>query len=231
MKKWKNICSKLLVIVLTCMMICPVGGTQTIYAAGISRDDAEQVYIYVLRKWLEQGVYVMVNNDISDYVTDTYKKPTERIALRTIFDASDGYCTIEDLNGDGVPEYVIGTGVGRSGYMLILTIYNNSVIRLLGTFRTTGRATPGIYYNKSKNTFVITQLTSARTCARHVYKISNNRLSRITTIADSVGQMLGDGKIPVLYYVNGKQVSKNTYRKRYNAYVKYAKLSDMNIID
>ncbi len=102
MKKWKNICSKLLVIVLACIMICPVGGTQTIYAAGISRDDAFEVYIYVLRKWLEQGVYVTVNNDISNYVTDTRKRPTERIPLCTIFDEEEGYSTIEDLNGDGM---------------------------------------------------------------------------------------------------------------------------------
>ena len=183
----------------------------------------EQMYVYVLKKWLAQGVYVTVNNDIGNYVTNTKKRPTERIPLSTIFARDDGYYTIEDLNGDGIPECAIGSGVGRRGYMLILTIYNNNIVRLLSVFRTTGYATPGIYYNKSKNTFAIIQLTSARTCARHVYRIRNNQLSRVTTIADSVGQMLGNGKVPVFYYVNGKKVSKSTYMKRYNAYVKYAK--------
>lgn len=183
----------------------------------------EQMYVYVLKKWLAQGVYVTVNNDIQNYVTNTKKRPTERIPLSTIFARDDGYYTIEDLNGDGIPECAIGSGGGRRGYMLILTIYNNNIVRLLSVFRTTGYATPGIYYNKSKNTFAIIQLTSARTCARHVYRIRNNQLSRVTTIADSVGQMLGNGKVPVFYYVNGKKVSKSTYMKRYNAYVKHAK--------
>lgn len=44
-----------------------------------------------------------------------------------------------------------------------------------------------------------------------------------------MGQMLGNGKIPMLYYVNGRKVSKATYMKRYNAYVKYAKQSEMII--
>lgn len=223
MKKVKKICFKLLAVILICVIICPVSGTETVHAASISKDRAEQMYVYVLKKWLAQGVYVTVNNDISNYVTNTQKKPTGRIPLSTIFARNDGYYTIEDLNGDGVPECVIGSGVGRSGYMIILTIYNNNIVRLLGVFRTTGYATPGVYYNKSKNTFAIIQLTSARTCARHVYRIRNNKLSRVTTIADSVGQMLGNGKVPVFYYVNGKKVSKTTYMKRYNAYVKYAK--------
>ena len=59
---------------------------KNVRAASLNKDDAFEVYIYVLRKWLEQGVYVTVNNDISNYVTDTRKRPTERIPLRTIFD-------------------------------------------------------------------------------------------------------------------------------------------------
>ena len=203
---------------------------ENVRAASLSKDDAYEVYVYVLRKWLEQGVYVTFNNDISNYVTDTRKRLTERISLRTIFDQEDGYCTIEDLNGDGMPECVIGTSVGRPGYRLVLTLYNNSIVRLLSVFKTTDRGTPTIYYNKSKNTFAIIQLTSARTRARHIYRIRNGKLNRVTTIADSVGQMLGNGKVPVLYYVNGKKVSKATYMKRYNAYVKYAKQSKMVIV-
>lgn len=229
MKKVKKVCAKLLVVILICVMICPASGIENVRAASLSKDDAFEVYIYVLRKWLEQGVYVTVNNDISNYVTDTRKRPTERIPLRTIFDEEEGYSTIEDLNGDGIPECVIGTGVGKPGYMLVLTIYKNSIVRLLSVFKTTGRGTPTIYYNKSKNTFAIVQLTSARTRARHIYRIQNGKLSRVTTIADSVGQMLGNGKIPMLYYVNGRKVSKATYMKRYNAYVKYAKQSEMII--
>ena len=129
-----------------------------------------------------------------------------------------------------MPECVIGTGVGRPGYMLVFTIYNNSIVRILSVFKTTGRGIPTIYYNKSKNTFAIVQLTSARTRARHIYRIRNGKLSRVTTIADSVGQMLGNGKVPVFYYVNGKKVSKTAYMKRYNAYVKHAKLSKMVIV-
>ena len=87
-----------------------------------------------------------------------------------------------------------------------------------------------IYYNKSKNTFAIVQLTSARTRARHIYRIQNGKLSRVTTISDSVGQMFGNGKIPMLYYVNGKKVSKATYMKRYNAYMRYAKQLQMVIV-
>lgn len=223
MKKTKKICYKLLALILVCMITYSVNSAEVVHAAGISKDRAEQMYVYVLKKWLAQGVYVTVNNDIQNYVTNTKKRPTERIPLSTIFARDDGYYTIEDLNGDGIPECAIGSGVGRRGYMLILTIYNKNIVRLLSVFRTTGYATPGIYYNKSKNTFAIIQLTSARTCARHVYRIRNNQLSRVTTIADSVGQMLGNGKVPVFYYVNGKKVSKSTYMKRYNAYVKYAK--------
>ena len=223
MKKTKKICYKLLALILVCVITYSVNSAEVVHAAGISKDRAEQMYVYVLKKWLAQGVYVTVNNDIQNYVTNTKKRPTERIPLSTIFARDDGYYTIEDLNGDGIPECAIGSGDGRRGYMLILTIYNNNIVRLLSVFRTTGYATPGIYYNKSKNTFAIIQLTSARTCARHVYRIRNNQLSRVTTIADSVGQMLGNGKVPVFYYVNGKKVSKSTYMKRYNAYVKYAK--------
>ena len=223
MKKTKKICYKLLALILVCVITYSVNSAEVVHAAGISKDRAEQMYVYVLKKWLAQGVYVTVNNDIQNYVTNTKKRPTERIPLSTIFARDDGYYTIEDLNGDGILECAIGSGVGRRGYMLILTIYNNNIVRLLSVFRTTGYATPGIYYNKSKNTFAIIQLTSARTCARHVYRIRNNQLSRVTTIADSVGQMLGNGKVPVFYYVNGKKVSKSTYMKRYNAYVKYAK--------
>ena len=223
MKKTKKICYKLLALILVCVITYSVNSAEVVHAAGISKDRAEQMYVYVLKKWLAQGVYVTVNNDIQNYVTNTKKRPTESIPLSTIFARDDGYYTIEDLNGDGIPECAIGSGVGRRGYMLILTIYNNNIVRLLSVFRTTGYATPGIYYNKSKNTFAIIQLTSARTCARHVYRIRNNQLSRVTTIADSVGQMLGNGKVPVFYYVNGKKVSKSTYMKRYNAYVKYAK--------
>ena len=223
MKKTKKICYKLLALILVCVITYSVNSAEVVHAAGISKDRAEQMYVYVLKKWLAQGVYVTVNNDIQNYVTNTKKRPTERIPLSTIFARDDGYYTIEDLNRDGIPECAIGSGVGRRGYMLILTIYNNNIVRLLSVFRTTGYATPGIYYNKSKNTFAIIQLTSARTCARHVYRIRNNQLSRVTTIADSVGQMLGNGKVPVFYYVNGKEVSKSTYMKRYNAYVKYAK--------
>ena len=225
----KKVCTKLLAVILICVMICPASGVENVCAASLSKADAYEVYVYVLREWLEQGIYVTVNNDISNYVTDTQKRPTERISLRTIFDQEDGYCTIEDLNGDGMPECVIGTSVGRPGYMLVLTIYNNSIVRLLSVFKTTGRGTPIIYYNKSKNTFAIVQLTSARTRARHIYRIQNGKLNRVTTIADSVGQMLGNGKIPMLYYVNGRKVSKATYMKRYNAYVKYAKESEMII--
>lgn len=223
MKKTKKICYKLLALILVCVITFSVNSVEVVHAAGISKDRAEQMYVYILKKWLAQGVYVTVNNDIGNYVTNTKKRPTERIPLSTIFARDDGYYTIEDLNGDGIPECAIGSGVGRRGYMLILTIYNNNIVRLLSVFRTTGYATPGLYYNKSKNTFAIIQLTSARTCARHIYRIRNNQLSRVTTIADSVGQMLGNGKVPVFYYVNGKKVSKSTYMKRYNAYVKYAK--------
>lgn len=31
------------------------------------------MYVYVLKKWLAQGVYVTVNNDIGNYVTNTKK--------------------------------------------------------------------------------------------------------------------------------------------------------------
>ena len=42
-------------------------------------------------------------------------------------------------------ECVIGTGIGKSGYMLVLTIYKNNIVRLLSVFKTTGRGTPTVY--------------------------------------------------------------------------------------
>lgn len=58
MKKVKKICFKLLAVILICVIICPVSGTETVHAASISKDRAEQMYVYVLKKWLAQGVYV-----------------------------------------------------------------------------------------------------------------------------------------------------------------------------
>lgn len=77
MKKVKKICFKLLAVILICVIICPVSGTETVHAASISKDRAEQMYVYVLKKWLAQGVYVTVNNDISNYVTNTQKSQQE----------------------------------------------------------------------------------------------------------------------------------------------------------
>ena len=48
MKKVKKICFKLLAVILICVMICPVSGTETVHAASISKDRAEQIYVYVL---------------------------------------------------------------------------------------------------------------------------------------------------------------------------------------
>ena len=112
MKKTKKICYKLLALILVCVITYSVNSAEVVHAAGISKDRAEQMYVYVLKKWLEQGVYVTVNNDIQNYVTNTKKRPTERIPLSTIFARDDGYYTIEDLNGDGIPECAIGSGVG-----------------------------------------------------------------------------------------------------------------------
>ena len=73
MEKIRKICVKLLVVILICMVICPASVPETVHAASISKDRAEQMYVYVLKNWLAQGKYVTVNNDISNYVTNTQK--------------------------------------------------------------------------------------------------------------------------------------------------------------
>lgn len=73
MKKTKKICYKLLALILVCVITCSVNSAEVVHAAGISKDRAEQMYVYVLKKWLAQGVYVTVNNDIGNYVTNTKK--------------------------------------------------------------------------------------------------------------------------------------------------------------
>lgn len=74
MKKTKKICYKLLALILVCVITFSVNSVEVVHAAGISKDRAEQMYVYVLKKWLAQGVYVTVNNDIGNYVTNTKKK-------------------------------------------------------------------------------------------------------------------------------------------------------------
>lgn len=211
----KKIFQKIMILALAGILcLLPI---HSIQAAPISYNKAMKIYSKALNSWIRTPRQVKITDDVrvrsgSDVFGNDIGKS---VYLHKAYCSDMSYWMYEDLNGDGVPEYLAGL---PNGQLIILTIYNNKA-KVLAVLRTTA-VMSDIYHNSQNQTFTIASSITARLVSRNVYKIRNGKLYRLATLSDAVGQMNGYGYVPVNRYLNGKIVSKKKYDSYYQKYCK-----------
>ena len=218
MKRMKKVVAKLICFLLIINICIPCTGSKEVQAARISYNKAVRMYDNANEKWIDARKTVRVNYDLNEFATDRRRLRKKKVSIEKIYYGNNDYWMYRDINGDGIPEAIFGYGAGgQKGQLMILTIYKNKV-KLLGTFQATNCATPDFFYNNRNKTFMISAAVSPRVQVRYVFKMQKGKMKKIMTMADSVGQMNRFGKVPVWYYINGRQSSKKTYQKYYKRY-------------
>ena len=211
----------IVMLIIGVFIVSDMGTVATVQAASMSYSKALRMYSKAEMKWLDRRTTKKITDDLrlrsgwGDF--NTVGKKARLSHTYALSDMS--YYMCKDLNGDGVPEKILGL---NGGQLLILTIHKNKV-KILAFIQNTS-VTPSIYYNKRNKTFMIAASINPRSTSRNVYKIRKGKLYRLTILSDYVCSMDKNGRMSVFRYINGKRTSKSRYRKYYKKYCKNMKL-------
>ena len=128
------------------------------------------------------------------------------------------YCNykIVDVDGNGVKELICSDSDLQ--YVFTYDKYSGGMIRLLEKGIGKGTAMP--QYNRKKHQIWITSVAVHGESEDIVYRLSGRKLTKVTSFSFENCRDWSKPKKYVwvkTYYVNGRQVSKKTYNRKYKA--------------